>query len=94
MEFIDSIDPFIMQLFIIPLIVIGLGVLVSALTKKVVIGPLITLILNLLYETWYMKHYYPEHEINYTSWNIIFPAISLVISWAVVSVIKQKSKQN
>ncbi|MEH7107469.1 DUF2651 family protein [Bacillus sp. JJ1764] len=90
----EFIDPFIMQLFIIPLIVIGLGVLVSALFKKVVIGPFVTLILNLLYETWYMKHYYPEHEISYTSWNIIFPAISLVISWVVVSVIKQKSKQN
>ncbi len=94
MEFIESIDPFIMQLFIVPLIVIGLGVLVSAFTKKGVIGPFITLFLNLLYETWYMKHYYPEHEISYTSWNFIFPAISLVISWAVVFVIKQDSKQN
>jgi hypothetical protein len=93
MEFIESIDPFIMQLFIIPLIVIGLGVLVSALTRKVVIGPFVTLILNLLYETWYMKHYYPEREISYTTWNIIFPAISLVISLAVAYVINQKSKQ-
>jgi len=93
MEFIESIDPFIMQLFIVPLIVIGLGVLVSALTKKVVIGPLITLILNLLYETWYMKHYYPEQEISYTSWNINFPLISLVISLTVVYLIKQNSKQ-
>lgn len=94
MEFIESIDPFLMQLFIVPLLVIGLGLLVSILAKKVFVAPLITLFLNLLYETWYMKHYYPEHEINYTSWNIIFPVISLVISWIVVSVLKQKSNQN
>ncbi|RKL65621.1 hypothetical protein CR203_20090 [Salipaludibacillus neizhouensis] len=94
MEFIESIDPFLMQLFIVPLIVIGLGLLVSILAKKVFVAPLITLLLNLLYETWYMKHYYDELEISYTSWNIIFPVISLVISWGVVSVLKQKSKQN
>ena len=94
MELIESIDPFIMQLFIIPLIVIGLGLLVTILTKKIFVAPLITLLLNLLYETWYMKHYYPESEISYTSWNIIFPVISLVISLAVVSVLKQKSKLN
>ena len=94
MEFIESIDPFLMQLVIVPLVVIGLGLLVSIRTKKVFVAPFITLLLNLLYETWYMKHYYPELEINYTSWNIIFPVISLVISWVVVSVPKQKSKQN
>ncbi|KUP07732.1 hypothetical protein Q75_04320 [Bacillus coahuilensis p1.1.43] len=94
MEFIESIDPFLMQLFIVPLLVIGLGLLVSILAKKVFVAPLITLLLNLLYETWYMKHYYPEHEISYTSWNIIFPVISLVISWIVLSVLKQKSNQN
>ena len=93
MKFIESIDPFLMQLIIIPLIVIGLGLLLSILTKKVFVAPLITLLLNLLYETWYMKHYYPEHEISYTSWNIIFPVISLLISGAVVSALKQKSKQ-
>lgn len=92
MEFIELIDPFIMQLFIVPLIVIGLGLLASIIAKKVFIAPLITLLLNLLYETWYMKHYYPEHEISYTSWNIIFPVISLVISLVVVSALKQKSK--
>jgi len=93
MEFIESIEPFLMQLIIVPLIVIGLGLLLSILTKKVFVAPLITLLLNLLYETWYMKHYYPEHEISYTSWNIIFPVISLLISGAVVSALKQKSKQ-
>ncbi|UDK97162.1 hypothetical protein EYB33_13010 [Lysinibacillus sphaericus] len=92
MNFIDLIDPFIMQLFIVPLIVIGLGLLLSILTKKAMIAPLITLLLNLLYETWYMEHYYPENEITYTSWNIIFPIISFVIAFVIVSVMKQKSK--
>lgn len=89
MEFIDSIDPFLMQLFIVPLIVIGLGGLVSYIIKNIFIGPLITLFLNILYEIWYIKNYYPESEITLTSWNIIFPVISLVVSWVLVSIRKQ-----
>lgn len=92
MEFIESIDPFVMQLFIVPLLVIGFGLLISILVKKIIVAPLITLLLNLLYETWYMKHYYPEHDISYTSWNIIFPVISFVVSLLVVTMRKQKSK--
>ncbi|ATP40055.1 hypothetical protein CSE16_08330 [Solibacillus sp. R5-41] len=94
MRYIESIDPFLMQLFIVPLIVIGLGVIASALVKKVFIAPLITLFLNGLYEIWYMKYYYPELEINFTSWNIISPLISLVVALMVVPFLKQKYKQN
>ena len=92
MKFIECIDPFLMQLVIVPTIVIGLGVLVSYFVKKVFIGCLITLLLNLLYETWYFKYYYPESEINFTSWNIIFPIMSLVISRFIVSNRKEKIK--
>jgi hypothetical protein len=81
-------------LVIVPLIVIGLGVLVSYSIKNIFIGPLLTLFLNVLYEIWYMKHYYPEVEISFTSWNIIFPVISLVISGVVVSIRKQNNKQD
>ena len=94
MKFIESIDPFLMQLFIVPTIVIGLGLLVAILAKRIFVAPLITLLLNLLYETWYMKHYYPELELSYTSWNIIFPVFSLVTSLAVMSVLKENRKQN
>ena len=92
MEFIESIDLFLMQLFIVPTIVIGLGLLVAILAKRVFVAPLITLLLNLLYETWYIKHYYPDLEISYTSWNIIFPLFSLVFSWGIVSVLKVERK--
>ncbi|MEI5908953.1 hypothetical protein WAK64_18045 [Bacillus spongiae] len=92
MGYIESIDPFLMQLFIVPLIVIGLGLLASIIVKKALVAPLITLLLNLLYETWYMKHFFSE--INYTSWNIIFPVISFGISWAALSSLKQQNKQN
>ena len=92
MKFIESIDPFLMQLFIVPTIVIGLGLLVAILAKRVFVAPLITLLLNLLYETWYIKHYYPDFEISYTSWNIIFPLFSLVFSWVIVSALKVERK--
>ena len=91
MRFIDSIDPFMMQLFIVPLIVIGLGILVSYTLKNIFIGSLITLFLNILYEIWYIGYYYHKLELTLTSWNIIFPAISLLISWIVVSIQKQKN---
>ena len=94
MDFIEAIDPFVMQLFIVPIIVIGLGVLVSTIVKKFYIAPLITLILNALYEIWYMKHYYPELEISFTSWNIIFPVNSLVFSWLIIWNRKEKNKEN
>ncbi|KMJ93183.1 hypothetical protein CBCST_20430, partial [Clostridium botulinum C str. Stockholm] len=76
MKFIESIDPFLMQLVIVPLIVIGLGVLVAYNIKNILIGPLITLFLNSLYEIWYIKHYCPGSEISLSSWNIILPMIS------------------
>ena len=88
MNFINSIDPFVMQLIIIPIIVIGLGVLLATITKKIWVGPLVTLVLNLLYEVWYSMYYYPDSELIITSWNIIFPIISLVLSVVFVLVRK------
>ncbi|MYL57586.1 hypothetical protein GLW20_08715 [Virgibacillus halodenitrificans] len=93
MTFIDSIDPFLMQLIIIPIVVIGLGVLSAVFTKRIFVGPLVTLILNLLYEVWYSKYYYPDSELIITSWNIIFPIISLIISGILISVRKSKSME-
>jgi hypothetical protein len=92
MNVINSIDPFVMQLIIIPFIVIGLGVLLATITKKVFIGPLVTLILNLLYEVWYSMNYYPNSGLNITSWNIIFPLISLVVSALFVFVRKENKE--
>lgn len=80
MKIFEIIDSFLMQLFIVPLMVIGLGVLASMLTKKVFVSPIITLVLNILYEVWYNKHYYPESDMSFTSWNIVFPEISLLFS--------------
>ncbi|MDL4842399.1 hypothetical protein [Aquibacillus rhizosphaerae] len=88
MSFINSVDPFVMQLIIIPIIVIGLGVLLATITKKIWVGPLVTLVLNLLYEVWYSMYYYPDLELIITSWNIIFPIISLVLSLVFVLVRK------
>lgn len=85
-----GIDPFLMQLFIVPAVVIGVGVFVSSLTKKVVLAPVVTLLLNLLYEIWYAKFYYQYDAIHFSSWNIILPVLSLGIAWIVVTVIKQK----
>ena len=85
-----GIDPFLMQLFIVPAVVIGVGVFVSSLTKKVLLAPVVTLLLNSLYEIWYAKFYYQYDAIHFSSWNTILPVLSLGIAWIVVTVIKQK----
>lgn len=88
----EMIDPFLWQLFIVPLIVIGSGVLVSALTRKIFAAPIITLVLNALYEVWYIKYYLQASDIHLTSWNIIFPAISLVLSFVIVNILMERNK--
>lgn len=89
MTFIDSIDPFVRQLIIVPFIVIGLGIFIAIISKKLVLGTLTTLLLNMLYEFWYMNQY---SEMKLTVWNIIFPLITLFVSWLVLAIIKQENK--
>ena len=84
-------DPFLMQLVIVPLIVIGLGVLVAVLVKKAWLSPLLTLGLNILYEYWYMNHYYPDSNMSFTSWNVIFPVFSWLISWVLINILYSKT---
>lgn len=84
------IDPFVMQLFIVPVVTIGAGVFASLFSKKVFLAPIVTLLINVLYEIWYAKVYYEYDTINFSSWNIILPVLSLGIAWIVVTVNKQK----
>lgn len=89
MNFFDSADPFLFQLVILPFVVIGLGVAASLITGKIFIGPFVTLLLNLAFETWYFTSYDFDAGLYYSPWNLILPAISLVFCWIVVSVRKQ-----
>ncbi|ALS78602.1 hypothetical protein ACQKDD_12175 [Planococcus kocurii] len=86
MKFIESIDPIIMQLLVVPIIVIGIGILLSIFTRRIYIGPIATLILTLSYNYWYFTTFFPDSELSFTmvsSWCIIFPLISLYLSWLV-----------
>ncbi|TWT00959.1 hypothetical protein [Planomicrobium sp. CPCC 101079] len=88
MDLIDSIDPFIMLLVIVPFVVICVGVAAAAVTKKVYIGPIATLAATLIYNNWYFSHTFPEAPIPIPmifSWCIMFPFFSLVLSWFFVS---------
>jgi hypothetical protein len=88
-EIMDMIDPFLMQLVIVPFIVIGIGIIASIFMKNIVFAPLITLILNLLYELWYSTYRYSEMQFTPTSWNVIFPLISFVLAWTIRNVFKE-----
>lgn len=87
MKLIESIDPIVMQLVIVPAIVIGIGVLLAILTKRVYTGPITTMLLTLNYNYWYFTSFFPDSELSFTmvsSWCIIFPLISLYLSWIFV----------
>ena len=76
MGFLDSIDPFLLQLVIIPIIVIGVGVSVAIIKRKFYIRPIITLILNGFIEICIFN--------TLSSWCIIFSILSLVLSFLLV----------
>lgn len=87
MKLIESVDPIVMQLVIVPMIVIGIGLLLAILTKRVYIGPISTMVLTLSYNYWYFTSFFPYSELSFTmvsSWCIIFPLISLYLSWMVL----------
>lgn len=81
------IDPFLEQLVIVPFIVIGLGLFVAVRSKKVIgrliVGPLVTLLLNMLYEVWYSFSFDPNIELIFSSSNITFPLLTLLLSWLI-----------
>ncbi|ANU10800.1 hypothetical protein [Planococcus antarcticus] len=87
MKLIEAIDPIVMQLVIVPAIVIGIGVLLAILTNRVYLGPVTTMFLTLSYNYWYFSSFFPNSELSFTmvsSWCIIFPLISLYLSWMFV----------
>ncbi|MEN8076357.1 DUF2651 family protein [Clostridioides difficile] len=76
MSFLYSIDPFILQLVLIPIVVISIGILIAILIKKFYIGPIITLILNTVIELYLFN--------NISIWCIVFSILSLVLSFLFV----------
>ncbi|SHH98675.1 hypothetical protein SAMN05421807_12615 [Virgibacillus chiguensis] len=69
----EGMDPFLLQLVIIPFIVISLGLLVVWITKKIMLGVIATLLANILLEL-------ILYGANLSSWNITFPIVTLIIS--------------
>lgn len=89
-----TVDPFIMQLLIVPLVVIGLGVGVAAITRKFYLGPVVTFLLTFLNNFSYFKIFYPGHDVSLRtllSWCLIYPVTSLLVSGLVVAMLKKMS---
>ncbi|MBO3443713.1 hypothetical protein [Clostridium sp. CCUG 7971] len=87
-KFINSnVDPFIMQLLIVPFISIGLGVFVSRKTRVVFLAPLITFVLSFIYTKFFLG--LPWEKILRFEWGFIFSTLSLIIAL----IFKFKSKK-
>ncbi|MCT4787283.1 hypothetical protein ACFQO8_02460 [Exiguobacterium aestuarii] len=87
----EYIDPFLWQLVIVPFLTIGGGVLTAMLTTRVWFGPLVTFLFNAMIELTYFAVYY-DHSLfdvsHLSSWNVIFPLISLLCSFIFVGLLK------
>ena len=93
MDIIINIDPFIMQLVIVPTVVIGAAILTAVPTKRVLVAAIVAFLLNTTYETWYSLYYYQQAGLFYSSWSIILPALTTLTAWIVLIVLKQDSGQ-
>lgn len=81
MDIFKNIDPFLLFLVIIPVVTIALGSIGVFLTKRFYVGPLITLILNSLFQLFMA---------GIISFIVIIPLliISSVISMIIINEIK------
>lgn len=70
----ENVDPFLMQLVVVPAIAIGVGVFVAVKTRLYLIAPFITFFLSCIYTIFFLN------ILDITSWEMIFPIISLIIS--------------
>ncbi|WP_186725545.1 hypothetical protein [Planomicrobium sp. CPCC 101110] len=78
------IDPFLEQLVIVPFGVVGFGLFAAIRSKKVIVGPIVTLLLNVLYEVWYSFSFDPNIELFLSLRNITFPLLTLALSLLVL----------
>lgn len=85
-----GIDPFVLQLLIIPLIVIGIGLLAAYFTKKIILGVISSLIANVLAELIFFTGGISSSLLS--PYNIIFPVITLVILLFFIDWFKSQKK--
>ncbi|WP_346847630.1 hypothetical protein [uncultured Clostridium sp.] len=79
----EMIDPFIYQFILAPLITITIGVIVAIKFKKIYLGVLTTLIINILLEA----YFYGFIDI-FSIYNFAFPIITIIISIIIVKRVK------
>ena len=90
MSLFDTIDPFLLQLVIVPLVTIGLGLAAALVTKRLFMAPVVTLLANHSYEALYMNAYYGEVTFSFSSWVIVLPVVSLLLAWLVRAMVKNE----
>ena len=87
------IAPFLWQLVIVPFLTIVGGIVVAMTMQRVWVGPLVTFLMNAIIELTYFAVYY-DHSLfdvsHLSSWNVIFPLISLLFSFIFVGLMKTK----
>ncbi|RDY29120.1 hypothetical protein CHL78_002100 [Romboutsia weinsteinii] len=84
----NAVDPFIMQIIIVPIISIGVGILISVYTKIAIAAPVITLLINLVYENYFLKLFRDKFYLS--QWSIFLPILSLILSLVIIYLLKRK----
>lgn len=70
----ENVDPFLMQLVVVPAIAIGGGVFIAVKTRIYLIAPIITCLLSFIYTIFFLN------ILDITQWEIILSITSLIIS--------------
>lgn len=76
------VDPFVMQLIIIPLISIGFGVYISIKKDNVLIAPIVTFLISLIFSKFILL--LPMSSLLKFEWEIRFSLLSLIISFIAI----------
>ncbi|MBB6452659.1 hypothetical protein HNQ94_001105 [Salirhabdus euzebyi] len=84
-------DPFVLQLIIIPFLAFAIGIVLTIATKNIIAAPILTLALNVTYESMY--HYILNYSFSLSSWNIILPLISLFTAYLTLTVLNQPTDE-
>lgn len=88
-------DPFILQLIIVPIIVIGAGNWFAILFKKPWIAPIVTFVLTIIINSIRELYYYQELEWGFIrDWCVIWPVFSFIIALIIYFSRKQKLQSN
>ena len=84
-------NPYVLEVLIIPIVIV-VGTVLAVVTKKIIVGPIIHVILSALFLLWNFT-YFHEEDYNYKMFDfewiqieLFFVGITYLLSWGILKV--------